>query len=321
MKTAISLALLLLCPCVVRADDSDDTLRFYLSKSELAVVGQVLDEPFGITSEAGVDNYVCRIRVVEHLAGTALKANVLRANVVRFSDTGGVPRKDAKYILFLKSHARNIPSWETADVWFGILPYHGGTARSIERVARMMTEEARWRPLRQLGNAIRPGEFPKLMEIAEGPDREVAMAALSRMSSLPARLEMTEFLRKKMGDPDPHVALKAAIVTCYSADWSGFEKLLAHATHEDPKLRLAAIAQLGDSQFLRHRDRIVPKLLDRLGKETDPALLERAIESLGTYRSKEVLAAVEPYLKHENKSIRTRTELVVRVMKNELKER
>ena len=106
------------------ADEDDDTLKFYLSKSPLVVVGKIVDHPFGTRYEAGVLNHICKVSVTEVLHGDAnLKDKNLTVRIVRYelgsADRHPLIRKDAECILFLKP-TTNMPSWETADVWFGI---------------------------------------------------------------------------------------------------------------------------------------------------------------------------------------------------------
>ena len=123
-----------------------------------------------------------------------------------------------------------------------------------------------------------------------------------------------------MKSDDREIALVAAIITCYSGNWSGFESLIAAVDDSDPKLRKKAAAQLGDVQFIRHKDRIQTCLLRRLTKETNPAALERVIGSLGTYPSEEVKKRIAPFLKHESELVKRRAELVWRRMRRKLVE-
>jgi HEAT repeat protein len=239
-------------------------------------------------------------------------------NIVRFDDTGGVPAKNGTYILFLNDTAPNKPEWTTADFWFGIQPYYNGTAASVKRVAEMMAEEARWAPVRKLGDRTKPEQIPERIEIADGADKEVALEALSQLSNYQPTPPIIVFLNQKMKDKDEQIALKAAIISCYSGDWSGFDILLQHVGHHEPALRLTAVAQLADVRFRTHAKRVVPLLLERLRLEKDPGVLERAIESLGNYPSRQVLDAIQPFLKHENERVRARTKLVVDWMTRDL---
>ena len=141
-----------------------------------------------------------------------------------------------------------------------------------------------------------------LEKLAKGSDKAVALKALSQMSDLKPNNALTSLLGEMMKSDDREIALVAAIITCYSGNWSGFESLIAAVDDSDPKLRKKAAAQLGDVQFIRHKDRIQTCLLRRLTKETNPAALERVIGSLGTYPSEEVKKRIAPFLKLLNRT-------------------
>lgn len=130
-----TMLLITLFPVALRADDSDDTLRFYLSKAQLVIGCEVLDEPIGLVTEAGVTNYICQVRILSVLHGACDKEK-LRVNVVRFDGTGRIPKQDGKCILFLRNVALDTPEWQTADFWFGIMDYHERNAAALKRVAK-----------------------------------------------------------------------------------------------------------------------------------------------------------------------------------------
>src|SRR5438552_2897824 len=66
------------------ADDDDDTLRFYLSKSQLVVVGEFVSEPFGWVSEVGVIGWSAEFRIGEVLKGERPSKETISVGVVRF---------------------------------------------------------------------------------------------------------------------------------------------------------------------------------------------------------------------------------------------
>jgi hypothetical protein len=150
----------------------------------------------------------------------------------------------------------------------------------------------------------------EVCRIADGPDRELADDALSALSNLAPNSRATAFLRRKMTDADPQLALSAAVVSCYSGDGSGLAFMLRCARHPDPKVRLEAAAMLGGVSQVRRTDRIQPLLLERLGAESDPAVLERVIESLGVFTDPKVLEAIRPFLSHSDERVRVRAKLV-----------
>jgi hypothetical protein len=122
-----------------RADDGDDTLRAWLTKSELVVAGQIVSEPIGITHETGVPNYLCDFKVADVLKGDAtLAGTTIAVNIVRFElaekDKSPLVKKDAECILFLKNVSPDKPVWRTADMWFGLQPASPWLARSLKRL-------------------------------------------------------------------------------------------------------------------------------------------------------------------------------------------
>jgi hypothetical protein len=145
--------------------------------------------------------------------------------------------------------------------------------------------------------------------IADGPDRQLAEQAISSLSSFDPDPRITQFLRRKMTDDDPGLALEAAIVTCYVSDWSGMPVMLRCARSKDRELRLKAIGQFCGVRFRRYADKIVPILLDELKQPLSDDHLERAVDSLGTYPEDRVVAAVTPLLKHKNPQVAYRARL------------
>jgi hypothetical protein len=142
MRNLFAFLLLLGVPAVSAADDGDDTLRYYLSKSDLVVLGEIVSQPFGVMGELGVVNYLCDFKVEQLLKGKRPPGEELKVNIVRFEshkdDKFPGLRKGGRFILFLKDMrpAKRIPPWETADVWFGIQHPSPKMARSLARLAR-----------------------------------------------------------------------------------------------------------------------------------------------------------------------------------------
>ncbi|HEV3255428.1 MAG TPA: hypothetical protein VG013_00985 [Gemmataceae bacterium] len=139
MKTLLAFGLMLVFAASAAADGGDDTLRFFLSKSDLVVVGTVTSDPAGVEKEAGVVNYHCRVAVSEVLKGKVSTKGELAVNIIRFesAEEDKLPylKKGAKCILFLKSADPKTSSWETADVWFGVQQFSPWMARSLKRLA------------------------------------------------------------------------------------------------------------------------------------------------------------------------------------------
>ena len=124
----------------VLADDSDDTLRYYLSKADLVVAGQIENEPLGASKEAGVLHYSCEFKIVEVLKGKSPAAGPIRVALVRFEidpkDKLPFLKQGGECILFLRETPGSIPHWKTADFWFGAVQYSPWMAHSLKRLAQ-----------------------------------------------------------------------------------------------------------------------------------------------------------------------------------------
>ena len=139
-------AVFMIAGLTIRADDSDDTLRFYMGKSDLVVSGTIISEPEGCVDEAGVVNWICRFNVKETLHGTGVATNTLDVNIIRFEihkkDHPLYLAKDSECILFLKSTSKTEkPSWKSADFWFGIQPYLPVMEMSIRRLSKQQDKK------------------------------------------------------------------------------------------------------------------------------------------------------------------------------------
>jgi hypothetical protein len=126
--------------CSAAADASDDTLRFYLAKSDLVVLGAIASDPRVFSKEDGVENHVCEFRIADVLKGPKPGADPITVNIVRFEgdEEDRLPelRKGSKCILFLRSAGGGaMPAWQTADFWFGVQRPSPWMARSLKRLA------------------------------------------------------------------------------------------------------------------------------------------------------------------------------------------
>lgn len=123
------------------ADEDDDTLKYYLSKSDCVALGTIASEPIGISSEAGVVEYVCDFKVSESFKGDGVTNGVMtRVVIVRFergaSDRHPLLKKGGECILFLNNASPSIPKWRTVDFWFGIQYPNSLMGRSLKRLAQ-----------------------------------------------------------------------------------------------------------------------------------------------------------------------------------------
>lgn len=146
--TSYLLALVgLICmPTLAFADNSDDTLGFYLSKADVVVVGTLAHDPDGPSSrEEGINRYSVEIVVEDVLAGD-LEQDTIRAAVVRFErdEADQIPgfEADGRFIFFLSVGNGEAPHYTTCDMWFGVTQYSSWMARSLKRLADQQAEEA-----------------------------------------------------------------------------------------------------------------------------------------------------------------------------------
>lgn len=135
-----------------RADGDDDTLQMYLSKSDVVLLGEFTSEPIGSTREVGVINYGADFRISQLIKGAAVGerkvGGTIPVNVVRFEsapeDHLPVLKKGGKAILFLKCNDRQAkPTYQTADVWFGVQPPSPWMAKSLARLAAEQAKPAK----------------------------------------------------------------------------------------------------------------------------------------------------------------------------------
>ena len=146
MKTSFALLLagLLLPSLPCRAnieagstDDGTETLRYFVSKSDLVVVATIADEPMWIDYSAPISGFYPRTcyfkaTVEKVLAGEAAHPAEIAVQAARIQNTNERPfddfAKGRKFIFFLK---RNREAWHTADPWFGVFPYTPGLEAAL----------------------------------------------------------------------------------------------------------------------------------------------------------------------------------------------
>ena len=160
-----------------------------------------------------------------------------------------------------------------------------------------------------------PDVADDLLRLAEGPDKAVAIRALSHLSNWHgrsrARDRITPVLKRLYNHADPDVALQAAIISCYSGDGSGFSRLLEATASPSRQIAMKAIGQLGDCRFSGRAAQVIPRLLPHL-KTDDVQVLDRTIETLGNYPG--AVKHVIPFLEHEDKQIVRRAILALNSM-------
>jgi hypothetical protein len=212
--------------------------------------------------------------------GHVLAFELLIDRLLHLSDALRIPIKDQAYYQLIRPVDKHYPldARERIHVRFArsrdpwVVSRSLGWLRGHEFVAHYAKNSTISTPILDV-----------MFEVADGPDQQLAQEAISSLSSFRPSARIAQFLRRKMTDPDVVLALHAAIVSCYSGDWSGLPVLLRCVRSDDPELRLKAIAQLGDSQFRSHADKIVPLLQSEVANPLSDKHRERALDSLRTY--------------------------------------
>jgi hypothetical protein len=126
--------------------ESDETLLFYLSKSELVVTGEIISHPDVIIKAKGISHYITTFQVDEVLCGSHPSEMQFNVDIVRPEANPGDAREYLKQgfrcILFLNSEPTgDIPHWQTSDDWFGIQFYNEMMVLKLDRLCpQQMTE-------------------------------------------------------------------------------------------------------------------------------------------------------------------------------------
>ena len=126
---------------ILSADDSDDSLRLLLNKSDLVAAATIIGEPEVVSTGEGVVNYIVELRVKSIIQGEIEKTNNLTVNVVRFESSSderpNYIKKGKDCIFFLrKVGSRDNHAWMTSDCWFGLQPLTPTMYRTLTRLAK-----------------------------------------------------------------------------------------------------------------------------------------------------------------------------------------
>jgi hypothetical protein len=119
-----------------KPDSDDDTLRYYLSKSEAVVVGKVTDglQRIGVDSDPIPVNVIgFQVKVTDSIKGKVAAKQTIMVTVTRAFDIGQSlpPEQGQKVVLFLKSSG---DSWVSTDKWFGMQPHSRTLVEHLKRV-------------------------------------------------------------------------------------------------------------------------------------------------------------------------------------------
>lgn len=127
----------------------DDTLKHYLSKADVVVVGEVTDgwQRIGIHTDLP---YAVRATGFEFAVSAWIKGKVAAKQTIRVTVTRAhdiehghwTPAQGEKLVLFLRPSG---DSWVSADQWFGAQPYSQALVEHLKRV-QAQTETIARRP-------------------------------------------------------------------------------------------------------------------------------------------------------------------------------
>jgi hypothetical protein len=127
-------------------DDSDDTLRFFFTKSKLITVGEIVSIGPSEIACGESDSMVVRgfdVKITEVLRGDRPAKEPLSVEIVRFHDEwSSEVKKGDKVVLFLRPMRDNRrpnepPSpWISADKWFGMRPYSASLVNRLRMAAK-----------------------------------------------------------------------------------------------------------------------------------------------------------------------------------------
>ena len=135
--------------------DSNATLRVCVSKSDLVVYGTILSEPEPEDAGAGSIKWRFKFTIKETLHGEKPELDTLDVTLLRFKthkeDHPSYLARDSECILFLQNAnarpdglaSKESPVWQSSDKRFGIQPYEGMLAQSIQELSE--ARKRRWR--------------------------------------------------------------------------------------------------------------------------------------------------------------------------------
>ena len=142
MRSLVWVLVATILPVLVAADVGDDTLEFYLKKSELVVVGTIV-ELWGIHHHGKrmVQPWTYELKVSDVIrGGDSLKGKSIKFSVRRFmkdeKDVDPLLKKGSECLVFLKDDGDG--DWQTADIWFGV---HFPCPAMIESLKRLVNEK------------------------------------------------------------------------------------------------------------------------------------------------------------------------------------
>lgn len=123
------------------ADDGDDTLRYYLSKSSLVVSGEITEGPRMTFMDASVIRYSFRLKITKIMKGS-VKENELKDGLgvsaihpeIDKRERLAFVKKGERVILFLREREDKFGGWEGVDPWFGVQQHNELMEDALERL-------------------------------------------------------------------------------------------------------------------------------------------------------------------------------------------
>lgn len=141
MRCMFALGLALVLPGLVVASDPEETLRFYLAKSDVVALGEFTTEPVGKRVNEEFRHYQADFKITQVLKwdapgetriGETIKVHILLDAEEALPEL----KKGGKCMLFLECYDQEpTPSYITADIWFGVQRPSPGLAKSLSRLA------------------------------------------------------------------------------------------------------------------------------------------------------------------------------------------
>jgi hypothetical protein len=141
----------------VDPNDETATLSYFLSRSELVVIGTITSHVIGWghgpirrpgIKQLTTTDYSVRIDIQEVLFGHPPPAKSILAQIhLRELHHESRPfqlEKDGKYLFFLAPHRKEsttkmndeLVAWEGADLWFGVMPYDPALAETLRKMPK-----------------------------------------------------------------------------------------------------------------------------------------------------------------------------------------
>ena len=128
-KFLVVVAFLMCCVWVTRADEDDDTLRFYLAKSPLVISGDIAS-PVRMTQIKNMTYYSFDLKVREVAKGELSEGRTVHIRIHwaehYLVEESTYLKEGSSCILFLKPLKIKGPdnsNWQSSALWFGAQPY------------------------------------------------------------------------------------------------------------------------------------------------------------------------------------------------------